>query len=162
MRAKSNGKMGFTTKPEMLGAELAFWEIEDDDELDEFLSGDLLAAIYGTDMPPLPKGYEPLLYVLEFERHCQFEGWTAIGNRSSDMGRIIESYRVLGLADEASALEAVVAAAEKISDNDDEYHDVLGKAYGSVANKTPDIEDRLPLIYAFVRGHPDWFGEEVR
>ena len=160
MRKRSGGKAGFITKPDKLEGELAFWTIEDDEELDEFLFGDLLPALYGNvDLAPLPKGYASLIDVLEFERHCQFEGWTAVSNRSSEMKRIIASYRFVGLAQEAAALTAVVAAYEKIDDDDEGFHDILGKAYGSVENDTPDVEDRTPILFTFVREHPELFGE---
>ena len=141
----------------------AFWEIPDDEALEEFLFGDLLGALYASDADPdaLPKGYRPLLYALEFERHCQFESWLAVSNRADDMPDIIESYRFLGLPDEARALSAVFDAYQTVDDDADDFYDVLGKAYSSVPNRTSGFEIRIPLILAFVRANPELFGEPV-
>lgn len=109
-----NPNIGFVTKPLSLDQELEFWNISDDEALEEFLVEDLLGGLYGNeniDWAKMPVGYEPLLLVLEFERHCAFEGWTAVSNKGEDeMREIIAAYRELGLGDEAAALEAVTAA----------------------------------------------------
>lgn len=156
-------QIGFVTKPDVLEDEQHFWDIEDDQVLEDFLFDDLLAGLYGEsdlDWANLPPGYEPLLRVLEFERHCQFEGWTAVSNKGADEMRFIcESYQVLGLDDEARALTAVTEAYVKLGDDDhDDFHEILGQAYRTTPNETPEIEDRLPLIFAFVRAHPALFG----
>jgi len=159
----SGGTMGFVTKPHDLGPALRFWEIEDDSELEDFLFEDLLASVDGMrmlDLSQMPPGYEPLITVLEFERHCQFEGWTAVSNRADEMESIVKGYRFTGLEDEAVALSKVLVAYNQLADDDiEEFHDILGKAYGSVKNATPEIEDRIPVILGFVREHEELFYE---
>jgi len=157
-----NLRGGFVTKPLELEAERQFWNISDDDQLDEFLSSDLLGALYGNesiDWSTMPAGYEPLLLVLEFERHCAFEGWTAVSNKGqNEMGQIVEAYRTLGLTEESAALEAVTAAYVALANDDHpDFQDILGTAYGSVPNKTREEEDRAPLIWAYVRSNSALF-----
>jgi hypothetical protein len=160
---------GFQTKPLTLDRERQFWTMEDDEELEEFLFGDLLSALWG-EVPPshdeltnsqwraLPPGYRPLVLVLEFERHSQFEGWAAVENRADDLQEIIAAYRYMGLHDEAAALTAAIEALARTSgDDEDAFHDALASAYRSVPNATPEYEDRVPRILAFVRAHPELF-----
>ncbi len=153
--------IGFVTKEPVLGEELRFWEIEDDQKLEDFLFGDLLAGLYpDADWESLPEGYYHLVQVLEFERHCQFEGWTTVSNKGAhEMRDIIQSYPFVGLPDEANALAAVTDAyAALASDDDERFHDALNMAHSSVPNRTPEIEDRLPVLFAFVRNNPRYFG----
>jgi len=159
------GGSGLTTKPLVLDKELRFWAMDDDEELDDFLTGDLLPALFHelseAQWRRLPRGYEPLVTMLEFERHQQFEGWTAVDNRADDMREIIESYRFLGLDDEANALEAVRKAHEALDDDDPELvEDVLSEAYRSVPNSQSDEDDRIVSVFAFVRMHPELFRED--
>ena len=156
-------QIGFVTKPDQLGPELQFWAIEDDRALEDFLFDDLLSGLFGkedVDGSKLPNGYIPLLLVLEFERHCQFEGWTAVSNKGQEgMREIIQAYQYVGLNDEAKALKAVANAYTELANDDHEdFHEILGNAYRSVENSTPEIEDRLPHVFAFVRKNPQLFG----
>ncbi|HEV2606778.1 MAG TPA: hypothetical protein VGT79_02230 [Xanthomonadaceae bacterium] len=158
------GGSGLTTKPLVLDKELRFWAIDDDEELDDFLTYDLLGALFGElseeQWRRLPRGYRPLVTMLEFERHQQFEGWTAVENRCDDMLEIIESYRFLGLDDEANALEAVRKAYAALDTEDPErLSDVLSEAYHSVPNSQSEEEVRMTAVYAFVRAHPELFRE---
>ena len=159
------GGSGLTTKPLVFDKELRFWAIDDDEELDDFLTGDLLPALFHelseAQLRRLPRGYEPLVTMLEFERHQQFEGWTAVDNRADDMLEIIESYRFLGLDDEANALEAVrTAHAALDTDDPEQLEDVLSEAYRSVPNSQSDEDDRIVSVFAFVRTHPELFRED--
>jgi hypothetical protein len=161
-------QIGFITKAETLGEELQFWTIEDDQTLEDFLLEDLLAGLDpDTDWSTLPQGYRPLIDVLEFERHCQFEGWTAVSNKGIvEMHRIIESYAHLGLPEEARALAAVTEAYAGLADDEDpKFYDTLRQAYiqarGIPADFDDSIEERLPQIFNFVRTHPEWFGVAV-
>ncbi len=159
------GGSGLQTRPLVLDRELRFWEIEDDGELEDFLFDDLLNAFFGGMEEPtarewksLPAGYRPLSLVLEFERHCQFEGWTAVENRFDDLLDIIASYRFVGLGDEANALAVVKDAFESLaSDDDGAVENALGAAYKGVPNTTPEYEDRVPLLLGFVRANPELF-----
>lgn len=152
----------FVTRPLTLDKEYQFWAL-DDDALDEFLNGDLLPALYGNediDWTTQPQAYLPLLRVLEFERHCAFEGWVAVSNKGLDeMQHIIAAYEGYGLTDEAAALKAVCNAFTSIDEDlmHPDYHDVLGQAYRSVPNRTPDESDRLPQVWAFIRQNPALF-----
>lgn len=153
----------FHTRPAILEMELHFWEIQDDNELDEFLFDDLLASLddihFGsTEWAAFPSGYRPLIEVLEFERHQQFEGWTAISNHGPvEMFSIIESYKVFGLHDEARALSAVLDVFHDYGDTEPGFHDRMQRAYRSIGHATPDIEDRMPYIYQFIRQHSECF-----
>ena len=146
---------GFATKPLELSSEMHFWRIEDDEELEEFLFEDLLSGLYGEtskeEWEALPSGYCPLVTVLEFERHCEFEGWTAVENRSEELSEIIRAYEAVGLRQEARAIAVVTEAFRHFVGEPDDLHDVLSAAYHSVPNSTPDFEDRVPVILQFVR-----------
>ncbi|MCA9233263.1 MAG: hypothetical protein KDA57_21645, partial [Planctomycetales bacterium] len=107
----------------------------------------------------LPPGYAPLVSVLEFERHCMFEGWGAVSNKGDEeMPYVIQSYRTIGLEQEAAALEKVFSAYSlHAGDEDEAYHDSLRKAYRSVPNDFPEMEDRVPIMLEYVRAHPELF-----
>jgi hypothetical protein len=162
MAKAKNSNLGFVTKPPELSTELRFWQILDDEALDDFLNEDLLSALYeneNLDWKTMPVGYEPLLRVLEFERHCAFEGWTAVSNKGEgEMTRILNAYSSLDMHEEAAALNAVVAAYVELSNNDHpEFHDILAKAYRSVPNSTGDEYSRASFVRAYVRNNPHLF-----
>lgn len=153
----------FRTKSANLEIELRFWEIKDDNALEEFLFDDLLAGFddihFGSaEWAAFPPGYRPLIEVLEFERHQQFEGWTAVSNHGlAEMLSIIQSYKILGLHDEARALSSVLDAFRDHGDSEPGFHDRMERAYRSAGHATPDIEDRMPFIHQFIRQHPGCF-----
>lgn len=163
-RKDSNGEYGFVTRPKLLGKYAQFWNIEDDDELEEFLFDDLLAATFDSqnvDLSIMPEGYDIILNVLEFERHCQFSGWYAICNRSDSMQNIINSYQKIGLEEEAIALHAVLKAFNNILDvNIVEFYEILSKAYREIPNSTRNIEDKIPYILKFIRNNACLFIEQ--
>ena len=43
-------------------------------------------------------------------------------------------------------------------DNHIHFHDILGRAYESVPNRSPEEADRNSLLLAFVRSKPQFFG----
>lgn len=144
--------------PEWLRMGLSFWTIEDDEELAMFLTEDLVSALFSQDLSDLPRGYTPLIRLLEFERHRAFEGWTAVPNKGEDeMRLIIGDYRAVGLVQEASALEAVLAAYLGLPENEERLSPILAAAYGSVPNDTRDIDERIPTLLQYVRANPDSF-----
>ncbi len=152
----------FRTFPTTLDKELQFWGIEPDEELGDFLINDLLGA-FMISFPEeawryLPQGYAPLITVLEFESNCQFDGWVAISNEGVDrMQDIIQAYRYFNLSDEAEALQTVVEASASTDVYAEDYETILGAAYGSVRNSTPEFEERLSILVKFVQDHPEEF-----
>lgn len=151
--------------PVPLGAELRFWELDSDEELEGFLFDRLLAVLpphcSPIDLDTLPAGYRPLLEVLEFERHRQFEGWTAATNHGSErMFGISKSYADVGLADEAAALKKVARALSRVVEVTDDTDEAIEAEYCSVRNRYPTFEERLPRILAFVRANPGAFFEK--
>ncbi|MBL4773712.1 MAG: hypothetical protein JKX98_08980 [Alcanivoracaceae bacterium] len=163
-RKDSDGEFGFITRPKKLGKYAQFWKVEDDDELEEFLFDDLLAATFDSqniDLNLMPKGYDIILNVLEFERHCQFSGWYAICNRSDSMHNIINCYQQIGLEEEATALHTVWKAYnDLLDDNIEEFSEILSKAYREIPSSTPNIEDKIPYILKFIRNNTDLFIEQ--
>jgi len=161
-RKETDGKFGFVTRPDKLGKFVRFWNVEDDNELEDFLFEDLLAAAFDSpDLDLMPKGYGIILTVLEFEQHCQFEGWYTISNRSDSMPKIISCYQQIGLEEEAMALLAVWKVYSDVSSDDVEnFNELLSKAYRDIPNSTPDIEDRIPHILNFVRKNAALFYEQ--
>lgn len=159
-----NARSAVVTRRQPLGPELRFWTIESDEELEEFLFQRLLAAFPPPFSPEwsehLPRGYEPLLAVLEFERHRQFEGWTAVSNLGAAHVRsVANSYAALGLTDEAAATNRVAARFTEIDQNGESMEEELEAVYVAEVNRTSTIEARLPLIMAYVRANPSFFGE---
>jgi hypothetical protein len=158
-----NAKAAIVEQPVPLGAELAFWEIQSDDQLEDFLFGRLLVALPPQDLRArvgaLPSGYRPLLDVLEFELHRQFEGWTAATNYGAEEVRYTsQSYTRIGLADESRALLRVAEALADSRKVDDELEERLERVYASEQNSTPTFELRLISILEFVRSNPTLFG----
>jgi len=148
-------------QPETLDVELQFWNIKNDDALDDFLlnlSSALMLAGGELDLNSLPEGYAPLIRMLDFELSCQNEGWLAFCNSGEEeMRSVIEAYRYLRLDDEAAALSFALQKYREVDDEDEEFHQLIGVAYGSVENKTPELEDRLTVVRNFVREHSQLF-----
>lgn len=151
----ASSEMSMAVQPEKLVDELEFWNIVDNEKLDDFileLPYALLLADSEFDWGSLPEGYAPLVAAMEFELSCQNEGWIAISNTGEEsMQSVIDAYRYLGLNDEAAALASVLQKYLEIDDEDEEFHQLLGDAYGSVKNSTPELEDRLVVVRSFVR-----------
>ncbi len=108
----SSQEMAMPTRPESLSSELQFWDINDDDILDEFLLKELpyalLLAPKEFEWSQLPEAYAPLVKMMEFELECMSDGWGALnGADEEDMKEIISAFRYFGLVDEANALSAV-------------------------------------------------------
>lgn len=146
-----------------LTRELAFWDIEPDEDLEEFLFFRLGRALPSyqkdVDWRALPVGYRPLAVVLEFELARQFGGWVAVSNAGArGLKRILASYRDLALASEADALEAVTATYSTLPRNAEEAIDAMESRYAEVGSATPEFEDRVAAILAFVRANPGKFG----
>lgn len=160
MRQKTNGQAGFSTKPLTLKEEKTFWNIKVDDDLEDFLFEDLLPALFDqTELSGLPPGYDPLVHVLEFERHCDFEGWYAVSNKTKEeMQHIIDSYKVVGLHEESEALREVLKSYLQLADSEEEkFSDILSAAYRKVPNSTSEPEDRVSILLDYVRSNPKTF-----
>ena len=144
--------------PEWINIGLSFWSIEDDEELRIFLTEDLVSALASYDLSDQPSGYEPLVRLLEFERHRAFEGWTAVANKGEDeMRRIIGDYRLVGLPAEADAIAAALDAYLGLPDNSERLSEALESAYVSVGNQTRDVDERMPFLIRYVRNNPSLF-----
>jgi hypothetical protein len=153
----------FTPVP-LTQRELAFWDIESDDEQEDFLSGILLSSAPLRSDDPDWKHYPPpyrfLLAVLRFEQHRQFDGWTAVTNEGVEqMAFIVAAYRSLGLKDEAEALResTTILAALPEGEDESELPDAIEAAYERRKNATPTIEARMAVVLAYVRANPGKF-----
>lgn len=158
----SSPAMSMAVQPEALDAEREFWNIQDDEQLDDFLLElpyALLLAGHEFDWTGLPEGYVPLTTAMEFELGCQNEGWIAVSNSGEEkMLEVIKAYSYLGLHDEAAALSAVLDKyLEFNTDDGEEFDQEIGAVYGSVENKTPELEDRLEVVRYFVRENSKFF-----
>lgn len=69
------------------------------------------------------------------------------------------STAIISSASRTKRALAVVAKAHQTmaSDDPEAIEDVLPKAYATVPNATPEFEDRMPVIFAFVRSHSELF-----
>lgn len=153
----------FTPVP-LAARELAFWEIESDEELEAFLFGNLLrSAPNGSDDPDwkhYPPAYRSLLTVLQFEQHREFDGWTAVTNEGVEqMAIIVAAYCSVGLNDEAEALREAAAILAALPEGEDEsdIEEEIEAAYDQRRNATPTIEDPLAVVIAYVRANPMLF-----
>jgi hypothetical protein len=163
------GKHDYIVKPVPSAPSFAFWTLDDDAALEEFLFDGLLPAVWAAmeqrdGTRGLPEGYVPLARVLEFERHFQFESWLALDNHGrKGMARIIDAYRHLGLATEANGLTAALAAAAKVRVDDDAWYETLESAYrratGQAAERGDTLQPRLVKVFAFVRANPQAFAD---
>ena len=87
-----------------------FWELPNEESFSTFM---LHLAIHVDGLmlkhsafQKLPPGYRIVRYVLRFETHCKFSSWLAIENVGLfDMEWTRDSYRRIGLGEEADALE---------------------------------------------------------
>ena len=92
------------------GGDFRFWEIPDEESFSTFM-GYLAIQMDGLMLKhsvfqQLPPGYRIVRYVLRFETHCKFSSWLAIENVGMfDMEWTRDSYRRIGLDEEAEALE---------------------------------------------------------
>jgi hypothetical protein len=159
-----NFRAAIVEHPVPLAEELSFWAMESDQALEDFLFDKLLAALppdgISVDLGKLPSGYLPLLEVLGFEQHRQFEGWTAATNiGATKLRSICACYVQLGLTDEAAALDRVGEQLSLCVEVCDETEGLLELAYSSVPNSTATLEARIPYLLGYVRSRPDCFGE---
>jgi len=160
------------TSPENLNEELRFWEIENDEEMENFVLTELYDALFDIKghhkwkhcWNELPAGYSPLFEIMDFERGYQSEGWyfvENIGIHTFDL--VIRAKRFYKLDTEVNALSAVKKQYVKLElDNDEEMDDldtVLSEAYYSVENHLSDFDDQLAVICKFIRGNLEFFSE---
>lgn len=144
---------------EKLNEDLNFWE-KDDDSLDDFLFdaiADVILCLEEDDLAELPKPYCVLAAVMEFERHMQYDGWSAISNEGSDqMEIIIDGYRVLGLHTTALALRTASNECQANSEkSSNERSSIVEAAYlSSITPKASfdeSYETRIEVIRKYAR-----------
>lgn len=141
--------------------EFKFWTIPDEQTFSTFMEHlaiqmDAL-AIKHTEFQKLPEGYRIVRYVLRFETHCKFSSWMAIQNVGPhDMEWTRDSYRRIGLNEEATALELAEKAWYDAGGHDGNGYEAAGEAYRSVSNPHQDEDDRWFHILGILRDTNQW------
>ena len=164
----SNGKTTFdpvmnglakTSFPETLP--FAFWEIEDDDAFEFFiteLSENMeMSDLDDSDFLELPLGYAICRYLLSFEFSCASEGWTAFANiDEQDLMLVLDFYEKVGLKDESLAINTAYKAWIIAVDLDEDSNDTASKAYNSVKNEYSDDDLRWAYLLRILRNSSFW------
>ena len=111
---------------------------------------ELAAKLDESELDPdqLPDGYLLLALLFGWESECQFEGWNAFAWKRNEIGAIVVAFRLVGLADEASALSRAFEA--WLADHDD--HDAISRAYGEGTNSMSD-SDRMEYLTDYFCNH---------
>ena len=105
----------------------------------------------------LPPGYRTVRYVLRFETHCKFSSWLAIENVGQfDMEWTRDSYRRIGLDEEAGALELAEKAWYDANGHEGNGYDEARDAYQSVENPYQDEDERWFHILNILRDSSFW------
>ena len=138
-----------------------FWELPDKESFSTFMlhlaiqmDGLMLKHSIFQKLPP---GYRIVRYVLRFETHCKFSSWLAIENVGPfDMEWTRDSYRRIGLDEEAGALELAEKAWYDAGGDEGNGYDAAGEAYRSVENQHQDEDDRWFHILDLLREESYW------
>lgn len=122
-----------------------FWLSDDPALIDEYV--DLANQIFlcGLDPNDLPQGYSLVAALFDWESNCQMSGWYAIENRASEIERVAEAYRKVGLEAEGTA---ILAAAQAWSESSGDS-DATGRAYSEVPNRFRKDVDRWQYLISF-------------
>ena len=148
---------------------LAFWSISSDKEMTDFLFDGLLPALEneGERNPSLkgfPSDYKPLRHVLDFEQHCEWDGFSgSLTNHISGMPQVISAYRFLKLDTVAGGLARALNVAKSQTIFDDTTDEALEQAYASATNSEHEFSSdvsfraRMAAIGSFIRGNPSCF-----
>jgi hypothetical protein len=127
---------------------LSFWLYLDHMDLTEKLF-ELSSAlmIEQIELTGLPKGYQIIAYIFYWETNCQFSGWYALENLSGYLGEIVNSYKEIGLDDEALGIQK----AAELWDESLQNYDEVSAAYKSVSNPYADENMRWDYINKFIK-----------
>jgi len=155
----ARGKKVMSLSPDELNEEIRFWEIENDEKMENFILTELYDALFTINhydkweyrRNELSVGYGPLFEVMDFERGFQSEGWYFVDNIGLDAFKlVIQAQRFFKNDTEADALSAVSKQYVTLDEMDD--HDtVLSAAYHTVENHLSDFDDQLSEICKFIR-----------
>ena len=139
----------------------AFWEIEDDDAFEFFiteLSENMeLSDIDDNNFLDLPLGYGVCRYLLSFEFSCASEGWTAFANiNEQDLTLVLDFYEKVGLKNDALAIHTAYKAWMIAVDLDEDSNNAASKAYKSVKNEYSDDDLRWAYLLNTLRSPLFW------
>ena len=125
------------------GVGLDFWnELEGEDLNELFFTLATELILSDLDENTIPLGYKLVAYIYHWESNCLFSGWYAIENYSDMLPTIIDCYKQVGLEQEALA----IAKACEAWDSEEQDHDKVGAAYGSVDNPYKNEDDRFVYL----------------
>lgn len=125
----------------------AFWRLADEETLSTFMEnlGLMLDAsdLTREDYNHAPRGYLVARYALRFETHCKFSAWLAVENVGrEEMEHVREAYRIIGMPEEAQALERAEQAWYAAGGHDGKGYDAAGAAYRSGPNPNANEDAR--------------------
>jgi len=138
-----------------------FWELPDKESFSTFMlhlaiqmEGLMLKHSVFQKLPP---GYRIVRYALRFETHRKFSSWLAIENVGQfDMEWTRDSYRRIGLDEEAEALEFAEKAWYDANGDEGNGYDAARNAYQSVENPYQDEDERWFHILNILRDNSFW------
>lgn len=123
--------------------DVEFWnDLEGEDLNEQFFLLATELILSDIDEDSIPVGYKLAAYIYHWESNCLFSGWYAIENYRDMLPAIIDSYKQVGLTQEARALEL----ANEAWDSEEQDHDKVGAAYGSVDNPYKEEDDRFDYL----------------
>lgn len=134
------------------GTPLEIWKAEDHRTWVASFT-ELGIALYNSDLPEegLPEGYVLAAYLFDWEAQCQFDGWSALGNRSSTMPRVLSSFRAVGLDGEAEALDQAWSVWRATGGDTD----ATSSAYSGVRHEYSIDLDRLEYLACYFVDNAD-------
>ena len=122
--------------------EFEFWNYLDGMDLTEkFFELSSQMMINAINFDKLPKGYRLATYIYYWETNCQFSGWYALENLSSELNEITRSYEDVGLTEEANS----ICKAAEVWNAETQNYDAVNVAYQSTSN--PYSEENLRWEY---------------
>jgi hypothetical protein len=141
---------------------LEFWRIEDDEVFYDALQylpccmltrgGSSGNGHSEDDIERLPPGFRLAVPIFELEDSFDNEGWGAIANLGEEgLRRVIASYREVGLAERADALDRVLGVYLNGAEDDEAFK-------RAAKGKLPDLRDdetSVDTVIAFLRETPE-------
>lgn len=91
------------------GFPIEIWRYHDHRRwVDAFMEFGLLLYQSNVLEEALPRAYAQVAYLFDWEAQCQASGWCAFNNRADVIDLVLQSYREIGLENEASALTSAL------------------------------------------------------
>jgi len=133
-----------------------FWKITNDELFYQVLGFmPLFVPQELLDRPDVPPGFRLAWPIFSLEDDYHFNGWTAISNAGETILRnAVESFRSIGMQEEATALEAAL----RVYLTDPENEEGWAAAYRSVPNPYEEGDNKNEALRAYFSRNRHLFG----